>query len=177
MRLARLVTVFSIAIVLFGFSSPTDAATLRTKHWKISTSAVGPLHLGDSLRDLKKAGYTFFPCGGRTGGHPCYFKGPIGKVMQFDVDGHRKVKQLMVGVRSGHGYAFATRGGVHVGSTVETLKSELHPTFLGDYGYGPAFAIHKGKHRWVTFFATGDESTATIYSISVSTTKKPTQGR
>ncbi|GAA3827732.1 hypothetical protein [Nocardioides panacisoli] len=177
MRLLRLMIALAIAVALLSSPTTTRAEAPKVKHWKITTSAVGPLQLGDSLRDLKRAGYTFYPCGGKSGGHPCYFKGKLGKVMGFDVDEHRKVKQLMVNARSGHGYAFATKSGVHVGSTVKTLKAKEHAAYLGNYGYGDAFAVHQGKHQWITFFASGKKASSTIYSISVSTTKKPPQGR
>jgi hypothetical protein len=130
-----------------------------------------------SLADLAKAGYDYHPCGGETGGHPCYFKGKLGKVMGFDVNGRDRVKQLMVNVASGSGFAFKTEGGIKVGSTVEELKSALHPAHVGNYGYGEAFDIHTSKHRWMTFFATGSTASDTIYSISVSTSRKPPQGR
>jgi hypothetical protein len=167
--------VFLCIVIVAAWTA--DATSMRVKHWTITTSSVGPLELGMSLAEVKKAGYSYYPCGGETGGHPCYFKGKLGKVMGFDVNGRDRVKQLMVNVASGSGFAFKTESGVKVGSTVEELKAALHPAHVGDYGYGEAFDIHSGKHRWMTFFATGSTASDTIYSISVSTSRKPPQGR
>ena len=154
-----------------------QAATTTVKHWTITASAVGPLHLGEPLSDLKKAGFALNgPCGPEA--HPCYFKGKLGQDMAFDVNAHSKVKEMMVHVASGAGYAFATKHGTRVGSTISALKLKEHPTYIGNYGYGFAFQTHPaGTRKWITFFALGKNPTAKVYSIVVSSYPKPIQGR
>lgn len=178
--LALITTAATAAVSVLALGGGADAANAhhaqqRIQHWKITTSAVGPIKLGEAKTALKHAGYAYYPCGGDH--HPCYFKGKLGEDIGFDVNGSNKVKQVMVNAYKAHGRVFATAHGVHVGTTVAKLKSKEHPAHLGDYGYGEAYAIHKGKHRWITFFATGKTATSKVYSISVSTGKKPIQGR
>jgi len=184
MSLKPLIAVVATAALAVGsvlaLSAGADAANSsrhaqRVQHWRITTSAVGPIELGETKTALKRAGYAYYPCGGDH--HPCYFKGKLGQDIGFDVNAAGRVKQIMVNVYKAHGRVFATAHGAHVGTTVAKLKAKEHPKHLGNYGYGEAYAIHKGKHRWITFFTTGKTATSKVYSISVSTKKKPIQGR
>lgn len=172
----RLGILLALAIAFTSWP-PADATTPKVHHWTITTSSVGPLYLGEPLSDLNKAKkFAHYPCGG-SHGHPCYFKGKLGKAdLEFDVNDKLKIVELMVN-GSGYGYTFTTRHGISVGSRVKRLKAKEHPKYIGNYGYGPAFAVHRGKHRWLTFFATSKKNTGKVYSIVVSRAPKPGQGR
>lgn len=154
-------------------SSTTPRSHVR--HWTITPAAVGPVRLGESLHALKKAGFSFYPCGGQHG-HPCYFKGGLAYSTQFDVNSKGKINWIVVSAASTHGYAFATKHGIVARrSTVRQLKRREHVTFIGNYGYGDAYQVHKKRtHKWITFFSEyHSTSKSVVYAIAVSSYPKP----
>lgn len=173
-RLLAPLLVATLGVLSWGSVPSADAARAAgsgtVKHWTIRMDGVGPFTLGEPLAQVR-ARHATYPCGGQH--HPCYFKGALGYDLEFDVSAANRVKELMVNAASGHGYAFATRQGIRRGTTIATLKSKLHPRHIGDYGYGDAYDVHHGTHEWMTFFTDGKA----VYSIVVSTTAKPVQGR
>lgn len=165
------------SVVTIGPYIAAAGAASNIQHWTIGLSSVGKVRLGETEAQLRRAGFTFSQCGGKTGGQPCYFDGQIGHDLQFDVDANSRVREIMVNARSGYGYWFATKQGVQVKDTVSKLMVKVHPKYVGDYGYGDAYEIHSGAHQWITFFCDGTTLTSKIYSIAVSTFPTPPQGR
>lgn len=149
-----LVSIVVALATLFGLGalSPANATTYTT--WRISYAGVGPAKLNMTIPQALASGYF------TSGGCSPQLKGAPGKKVFVWFRGtNQTLSALFVTAATSSNYRFATKTGVHVGSTVGQLKQGESGLWLSAKrvfaGYTPGMSYvyyqRSDLHHWMMY--------------------------